>query len=197
MEKATVSTSACYSTIVKRRPIQTTLLWSKVERGHASLMWRSEGSVSPPAVPPPPTATGAATSGAGHVCSTPAPGPLIARMGGHPALNLPWRPERRVVNVMAPVPRSPVTWKQTTVSNAWRKRSTASVSRCRDTAAGTAVCPSRSSWWSAQSQGRTQWTQSAASRVLRYQDARSAPAPCCVTGYRVETFAKLVRRILS
>ena len=160
-------------------------------------MWRSEGSVSPPAVPPPPTATAGATSRAGRVCSTPAPGPLIARMGAHHARNLPWRLERRVVNVMAPVPRSPMTWKQTAVNNAWRTRYTASVSRCRDTAAGTAVCPSRSSWWSVQSRGRTQWTQLAASRVLRYQDAKSAPAPCCATGYLEETCAKLVWRILS
>ena len=197
MEKETLSTPACYSTIVRRRPIQTTQLLSQVESGYVNLMWRNEGSVSPPAVPRPRTATAGATSQAGRVCSTPAPGPLIARMEGPHAPSLPWRQERRVVNVMAPVPRSPMTWKQTTVNNAWRTRYTASVSRCRDTAAGTAVCPSRSSWWSVQSQGRTQWTQLAASRVLRYQDAKSAPAPCCVTGYPVETCAKLVWRILS
>ena len=153
--------------------------------------------MSPPAVPPPPTVTAAVTSQAGRVCSTPAPGPLIVRMGGHHAPSLPWRLERRVVNVMTPVPRSPMTWKRTAVNNAWRTRYTASVSRCRDTAAGTAVCPSRSSWWSVQNQGRTQWTQLAASRMLRYQDAKSAPAPCCATGYPVETCAMLVRRMLS
>ena len=105
MEKATVSTPACYSTIVRRRPIQTTPLWSEAESGHANLMWRSEGSVSLPAVPMPLTATGGVIKEAGHVHSTPAPGPLIVRMGGHHARNSPWRLERKVVNVMNNVPR--------------------------------------------------------------------------------------------
>ena len=61
--------------------------------------------MSPAAVPMHLTAMVDVILGAGHACFTPALGLLIVRMGGHPALNLPWRPERKVVNAMASVPR--------------------------------------------------------------------------------------------
>ena len=76
-----------------------------MESGHVNLMVRDEGSVSLAAVPMHLTAMVDVILGAGHACFTPALGLLIARMGGHPAHNLPLKPERQKVNAMPPVPR--------------------------------------------------------------------------------------------
>ena len=162
-------------------------------------MGRSGGSVSQPAVLMLPTATAGASTGWGlrglvasstHVQHRP-----IVRTEAPPAPNLPWRLEKREENAMGHVNKLQMTWKQTFVKSVWRTIFQVPATRCLATLAGTAV---RESWIHLQhALKKIQFRKSIASSKSRQKDAKSAPAPCCVTGYLVETCAKLVWRILN
>ena len=162
-------------------------------------MGRSEGSVSQLAVQMHPTAmAGAGTkwglwqldASSTHVQHRP-----IVRTEAPPAPSLPWRLEKKEENVMAHVSKLQLTWSQILVKSVWMKIFQVPATRCLATLAGTAVKVSRIHLKHVLN--KIQLTKSTALAKIRQKDAKSAPAPFCVTGYLEETCAKLVWRILS